>query len=130
MGIVMDLDKTQNALFHQFEHAYWAIENVAFGSDGADGSVIVSFNFSAYPSRESKKAMEQLTEPVSNGKFGGPVLNMVQSNLYRWTGMFRASDIFAVGIPVLKEEQLEILYPFVKSYLKLTDAQDILEEGA
>ncbi len=44
--------------------------------------------------------------------------------------MARASDIFAVGIPILKEEQLEILYPFVKSYLKLTDAQDVLEEGA
>jgi hypothetical protein len=74
VGIVMNLDKSQNALFHQFEQAYWAIENVAFGSDGADGSVMVSFNFSAYPSRESKKAMEQLTEPVSNGKFGGPVV--------------------------------------------------------
>jgi hypothetical protein len=130
VGIVMDLDKSQNALFHQFEQAYWAIENVAFGSDGADGSVMVSFNFSAYPSRESKKAMEQLTEPVSNGKFGGPVMNIVESTLYRWSGIFRASDIFAVGIPVLKEEQLEILYPFVKSYLKLTDAQDVLEEGA
>ncbi len=124
----MDVDKSQNTLFHQFTGAYWAIENVAFGSDGADGSVMVSFNFSAYPSRESKKAMEQKVTPVSNGTFGGPVMNIVESTLYRWSGMFRASDIFAVGIPVLKEEQLEILYPFVKSYLNLTEAVDVLEE--
>lgn len=53
---------------------------------------------------------------------------LVDSCLYRWVGMFRASDIFPDGIPTTTTAQLAILYPFVKQYLNLVDVVDVLEE--
>ena len=128
MGLLMDLPKEHNSLYHDFTDAYWAIAKVSFGSQGGDGSVMTSFEFAAFPTRESKKATETFQEATSLPTFGGPIYGIVDSCIYRWMGMFRASDIFADGIPTTTAGQLALLYPFVKRYLDLVDVVDVLEE--
>ncbi|MFA7126356.1 MAG: hypothetical protein WC182_02175 [Bacilli bacterium] len=129
MGLLMNLPKENNSMYLDFLEAYWAIGKISFGSNGGDGSVMCSFNFSAYPNRDSKKATEALVEPSIMGGFGGPLHSVVDSCLYRWTGLFRASDIFPTGIPTTSDEQLALLYPFVKQYLNLVDVVDVLEDA-
>ncbi len=89
---------------------------------------MTSFEFAAFPSRESKKATESFQEATSLPTFGGPIPGIVDSCLYRWVAMFRASDIFTEGIPTTTTAQLAVLYPFVKQYLDLVDVVDVLEE--
>jgi hypothetical protein len=129
MGILMQLPKEANTLYFHFDTAYWAIENVSFGSQGGDGSVMVSFLFTAYPNRDAKQKTASLEQVQQFSMFGGPISTMYEAQLYRWAGLFRASDIFAHGIPTSFTEQLAILYPFVKTYLNLADATDVLEES-
>ena len=129
MGIMMRLPKEANTLYYDFESAYWAIENISFGSQGGDGSVMVSFLFSAYPNRDAKQKTTSLEQVQQFSTFGGPTSMMYEAQLYQWAGIFRASDIFLHGIPTSFTEQLAILYPFIKAYLNLDEATDVLEES-
>ena len=129
MGLLMDLPKENNALHHDFLAAYWAIENISFSSDGPDASVMVSFLLHAYPDREAKQKTNALAIVEPFRDFGESLGQTVAARLYRWAGLFPAVMIFTSGIPISRDAQLEILYPFVKSYLDLSDALDVLEES-
>jgi len=128
MGLLMDLNKENNHLHFDFPNAYWIIDYVTFGTpEGGDGSVMVMFSFKAFPTREAKLATDTNTAVQVLLGFGGPTQGITRAELYSWTGEFRASDIFPSGIPTTKEEQLALLYPFVKYYLNLTNAVDVME---
>ena len=128
MGLLMDLDKDCNALAHAFPMAYWSIESVSFSSDGPDASVMVSFFLHAYPDRQAKLDTARFAQVVPFRDFGEPVAQTVDARLYRWAALFPAAMIFTGGIPIRREDQLAILYPFVKQYLNLVDVVDVLEE--
>jgi hypothetical protein len=53
----------------------------------------------------------------------------VDARLYRWDALFPAAMIFTGGIPISRAGQLAVLYPFVKQYLNLVDAIDVLEKS-
>lgn len=128
MGLLMDLDKDCNALAHAFPMAYWSIESVSFSSDGPDASVMVSFFFYAYPDRQAKLDTAGFTQVAPFRDFGEPIEQTVNARLYRWAALFPAAMVFTGGIPISRSDQLAILYPFVKSYLNLADAVDVLED--
>ncbi len=124
MGLRMALKKENNGLYCEFPGAYWCIDDIAMGKDGAT-DVMVHFFFSAYPSREAKQMAGETAELLP---FGGGPSHFYQPVLYRWEGLFRATDIFPDGMLVTEAAQKEVMYPFVKAYLNLTEAEDILEE--
>ena len=123
MGLLCALHKEYNCLYQDFPTAYWSVDNIALGKDG-DG-VMVRFEFTAYPSREAKQQENTL---VSQLLFGGPVFPHVQAALYQWVGLFSAVEIFPDGMPITEAAQKDVLYPFIKEYLQLSDAVDVLEE--
>jgi hypothetical protein len=125
MGLQFDLNKENNILYTDFYDAYWSIEDISIESYG--GAVMVRFTFYAYPSRESKTKTINL-ESVTQLDFGGAMSTVSNGRLYQWDGAFTASDVFPDGIPVTTEGQLEILYPYIKEYLGLSDAVDVLED--
>lgn len=124
MGLIMPLPKENNPLYYDFPQAYWSIDEIVMGKIGAD-EPIVRFTFTAYPSREAKGMTNQM---IPNIGFGGASVSLYQSALYRWTGQFRAFNIFPDGMPITESAQKAILYPFVKSFLGLTNAVDVLED--
>lgn len=128
MGLLMDLPKECNSLHHDFNQAYWSIEDISFASQGSDGSVMVAFMFHAYPDREAKRKTLLFEEALPFRTFGGPITQTVNARLYRWAGLFTASLIFPNGIPTTRNGQMAAMYPYVKSYLNLGDATDVLED--
>ena len=123
MGLQFSLHKEYNSLYQDFPTAYWSVDNIALGKDG--DAVMVRFEFTAYPSREAKQQENTQVSPLS---FGGSVFPHVQAALYQWVGLFSAAVIFPDGMPITEAAQKEVLYPFIKTYLQLSDAVDILEE--
>lgn len=123
MALKMLLKKEHNHLHYDFPDAYWRIEDVNFGN--LDGNTIVVFKLAAYPNRGSAQMLNQEVGSIS--AFGSPANTLINNILYGWVASFRADTIFTDGIPLLESEQRAILYPFVKEYLNLTDAVDVLE---
>jgi hypothetical protein len=123
MGLQFALHKENNAFYTDFPEAYWAVDNIAMGKDGS--AVMVRFEFTAYPSREAKHLQNSRVAPLA---FGGPVFPHVNSALYQWVGLFQAEEIFPNGMPVSEDAQKDIMYPFIKNYLGLSDAIDVLEQ--
>ncbi|GEM_PF-3445739 len=128
MGLLMDLPKECNAVDHDFPMAYWSVESVSFASDGPDSSVMVSFLLQAYPDRDSKVRTASFAQAASFRDFGEPIGRTVDARLYRWAALLPAAMVFTGGIPLSRASQLAVLYPFVKQYLGLMDAVDVLEE--
>ncbi len=128
MGLLMDLPKECNSLHHDFDQAYWSIEDISFASQGSNGSVMVSFMFHAYPDREAKRKTLSFEEVQPFRTFGGSIEQSFHARLYRWAGLIEASLIYPNGIPTTRSGQLAVLYPYVKSYLDLVDAMDVLED--
>jgi hypothetical protein len=125
MGLSFTLNKEDNHLYCDFAEAYWSIDDIAFYTTG-NNITMVRFNFNAYASRDAKLLRSTTITPLHH--FGGPCSTVVDPLLYQWCGEFDASTIFPNGIPTSVNEQKIILYAFVKSYLNLTDAVDVLEE--
>jgi len=123
MALKMLLKKEHNHLHYDFPDAYWRIEDVNFGN--LDGITIVVFKLAAYPNQESASKINQKVNYIDD--FGAPSNTLVTNILYSWVANFRANTIFTDGIPLSESEQRAILYPFVKEYLNLTDAVDVLE---
>lgn len=124
MALRMALPKENNPAYMDFSDAYWCIDDIAMGKIGAD-EPMVRFTFTAYPSREAKYKTSQ---PIPGFGFGSASKPVYEPALYRWEGQFRASDIFPTGMPVTEAAQKAILYPFVKTYLGLTNSVDVLED--
>lgn len=124
MALQMDLNRGSNHLYVDWIAAYWVIENIRVGNQ--DGIATVAFDFCAYPSREARLA--NLTMVSSSLPFGGPARVAVEPVLYQWTAVFPATAVFGESLPLTEAGQRAVLYPFVKSYLGLTEAVDVLEE--
>lgn len=122
MGLQFTLPKENNAFYTDFPDAYWSVDNISMGKDG--DAVMVRFEFTAYPSREAKLNQDAMVNQLA---FGGPVFPHVNAALYRWVGLFQAIELFPEGMPIEESDQKDVLYAFVKSYLGLTDAIDVLE---
>jgi hypothetical protein len=126
MGLSFDLRKEDNHLYCGFASAYWSIDGIAFYT--TTGNItMVRFDFNAYASRDAKLLRSTAIAPLL--QFGGPCSTVVDPLLYQWCGEFDAGAIFPNGIPTPVDEQKIVLYAFVKSYLGLSDAFDVLEDG-
>lgn len=131
MAFNMFLAKENNHMYMDVL-AYWCIEDVVIDTSvsytdaGKDTQTVVSFVLRAYPAREAKS---KTGVPISSTLgFGSPSTIAVNPALYEWRAAFKVEDIFADGIPTTLNGQLAVLYPFVKDYLGLKDAIDIIEE--
>ena len=124
MGLQMALHKESNFLFHDFQTAYWCIENLRYvHNNGVNYNV---FDFNAYPSRDAKY---QNGYQISNQyDFGTAEGLAYKSGLYHWEAVFETAAIFPEGIPLSEASQKDTLYVLVKSFLNLTDAIDVLED--
>jgi hypothetical protein len=120
----MALAKENNILFYDFPNAYWVIEDVRFSNQ--DGVSYTAFEFNAYPSREASKRQGEAISPSL--AFGGAVKLAIDPRLYNWVCIESTSVLFPNGIPITEDEQKVTLYPFVKTYLGLSDAVDLLED--
>lgn len=126
MAFTMRLDKANNFFKQDFENAYWRLENINIGN--YDGETIINFQLKAYSNRES--VLTYKTEPAkARADFRGPTNIYEIPALYHWLGSFPAATIFPDGIPTSEAEQKNILYPFVKSFLRLKDFTDVYEVG-
>lgn len=123
MGIQMPLDKESNSLYMNFPTAYWCIEDIRYAN--SDGKNYTIFDFNAYPSREAKQKQGFPIESQYN--FGTAEGLAYSSRLYHWQAMFETSLTFPNGIPLSEASQKDTLYKLVKSYLDLTDYEDVLE---
>jgi len=124
MALQMPLDKENNHLYVDWESAYWVVENIRVGNQ--NGLATVAFDFCAYPSREARLAF--LMPIASNLPFGGPSRIAVEPILYQWTAVFPATSVFGESLPLTESGQRAVLYPFVKTYLGLAEAVDVLED--
>lgn len=125
MGLSFDLQKEDNHLYNDFPDAYWSVDNIAFYTT-TNNITMVRFDFNAYASRNAKQFRSSRITPTL--QFGGPCSSVVDPLLYQWCGEFDASGIFPNGIPTSVSDQKSVLYVFIKSYLGLTEAVDVLEE--
>jgi hypothetical protein len=125
MGLQFTLPKENNAFYTDVIDAYWSIDDIAMGKDG--DAIMVRFEFTAYPSREAKLMQNTM---VGQLMFGGPIFPHVNAALYQWIGLFQASEIFPDGMPIEESAQKDTLYPFIKDFLGLLDAIDVLEDEA
>ena len=123
MAIQMKLLKENNHMNIDFNNAYWVIENVGIKIENE--SLLYGFDFNAYANKESCDNSRNFKE-VKLLNFGTSKELVVNSLLYSYRGIYQASNIFPEGIPNNKDEQLAILYPFIKQELNLTDFIDIL----
>ena len=123
MALQMTLSKDHNHIGCDFPQAYWRIEDINVGN--TNGDAVVVFKLIAYPNRE---ASHRLGQPVPSMTFGSPYLVVVENALYAWVATFPAHQVFPSGIPFSEAGQRAHLYPFVKAYLNLVDAIDVLEE--
>ena len=120
MGLSLTLTKEQNTLYHDFENAYWAINDLSYDTTSC------YFRLNAYPSREAKlKNLTTLENPTIG--FGSSGSKVVNSILYTWEVQLAISDIFPNGIPLDSDEQKTTIYEWIKTYTKLP-FEDVLEE--
>ena len=122
MAIQMKLLKENNHINIDFNNAYWVIENVGIKIE--NDSLLYGFNFNAYANQEACEN-SRIYKQVDLLNFGSPKETVINSLLYSFRGIYQASYIFPEGIPNNKDEQLAILYPFIKQELNLTDFMDI-----
>ena len=120
MGLKMTLVKEMNHMYTEFVDAYWCIEDVGYDTQS------VVFTLYCYPSREVKLNHLHILENPSLG-YGSAISNVINGRLYLWEGQFSIEDIFPQGIPLGKDEQLKVLYKFVKDYTQLP-FKDVLED--
>jgi hypothetical protein len=123
MGLQMGLQKENNVLYYDFINAYWTIEDIRFSNQ--DGTNYTTFEFNAYPNREAYK--REGIPFTSNLNFGGATSLAINPMLYNWVCIEKTSLLFPDGIPVSETEQKDILYPYLKSYLEITEAVDVFE---
>lgn len=121
MGLKLTLSKENNCLCTEFKDAYWVVTNISYSLTA------VSFYLICYPSREARH-LDNTPITTSSLPIGGPPLSVVKTELYRWRGQFAISSIFPHGIPIKPDDQMRILYSFVKAYTGLA-FDDVLEEG-
>lgn len=122
MGLLLTLPKEKNALYYDFEDAYWAIDNVFYSCDRID------FFLHAYPSRESKKKNYSILENPSFGYGSANGAGSVSSDLYTWHVTMSLTKVFKDGsIPAGKDAQYTAIYNWIKWYTELP-WKDVFEE--
>lgn len=126
MGLLMKLPKEDNALYTDFDQAYWSIEDIMFAN--LNGQAYVEFSLFAYPSRETKpKNMEPMPTPTF--VVGGPTNIAYSTRLYQWRESALTDQLFPDGIPLSESAQKDVLYSYVKERCCLVDYTDVLEDG-
>lgn len=120
MGFLLPLEKTKNNLYHDFDPAYWAIEDLSYNP------TVCFFRLCAYPSREARHMNLHILDNPSIG-FGSCGDNTVRSQLYNWEVQLAIVDVFPEGIPLDADMQKQIIYEWIKSYTALPFI-DVIEE--
>lgn len=120
MGLLLPLKKTQNNLYHDFNPAYWAIDDLGYDTTAC------FFRLNAYPTREARHMNMHILENPTIG-FGACGDNTVHSQLYTWEVQLAIADIFPNGIPLDPNDQKTAIYEWVKAYTGLP-FEDVLEE--
>ncbi len=120
MGFLLPLSKTQNTLYHDFDPAYWAIDDLSYDTTSC------YFRVNAYPSREAKQMDKCVLDNPSIG-FGSCGNNVVSSILYTWEVQIAITDVFPTGIPLDSDVQKTMIYEWVKSYTGLPFT-DVIED--
>ena len=124
MAIQMKLFKGNNHINIEFNNVYWVIENVCIKIE--NNSLLYGFNFNAYANKEACEN-SRIYKQVDLLNFGSPKETIINSLLYSFRGIYQTRYIFPEGIPNNKDEQLVILYTFIKQELNLTDFIDIFD---
>lgn len=121
MGLKMTLPSDKNHLATTFLDAYWVIVELGYDFN------TLTLRLACFPSREAKQLNGTSVENPSIGNYGSckPTYN---SELYSWTQILFISDVFPNGIPLGRDEQLKVLYTFIKGFTGLP-FEDVLEEG-
>lgn len=124
MGLLLKVEKNNNALYTDFPDAYWKIENILVSHQ--DGEDYIVFDLNTYPSREASK---MTLVPIDNTfPLGGAVKVAYEPMIRHWQGMFKASDIFKGGtMPISEKEQKKVIYAFVKAHTNL-GFEDVIED--
>lgn len=125
MGLQFTLRKENNFVYMDIPDAYWAIEDIGIGTE--NGRTLLRFAFRAYASLEAKrkKGMPVQYEDIA---WGASYIEIYSPVLYEWIAEFPVADVFPSGIPITEAGQKDVLYPFLKQYLQLSDALDVLDE--
>ena len=119
----MDLGKEYNYLYMDVVDAYWSIGNIRF--DTLNDTTVCLFDFTCFPSRDSKQRNGESIQPLS---FGASERYKVDGCLYRYAGEVTALTLFPNGIPLDVSIQKHVIYEYLKIYLGLTNYTDVLEE--
>lgn len=121
MGFLMNLPKTDNSLFADFENAYWSIEDLGVGIPEEiiqNADMVLRGELRAYATRDSKYHGGQTIQTGlpfgGDGMYYNPVL-------YRFYFQFNVVDVFPEGVPVSYGEMKAKVYPFLLKYLGLAD---------
>ncbi len=123
MGLSMTLAKDKNRMYHEFEDAYWAIDNVIYSFDQID------FQLMAFPSREAKLMNYSMLENPSIGYGSAYGAGTVDSPLYLWHVRMELTNIFPDGsIPAGRDAQYTAIYNWIKAYTGLPFT-DVLEDA-
>jgi len=120
MGLKLTLNAENNSMGHPFVDAYWVVENLKYEMKD---KLSIEFDLNCYPTRESSKMTGQKVVPMeymepTNTKVNGKLCGMHHLNF--------AVAIFPEGIPMERDEQLTIIYTFIKAYTGLP-FEDVLE---
>lgn len=127
MGFLINLPKTSNRMYMDFEKAYWYLDNIRVIYDDNDIQKVL-YDVTAYPSREIRDNEGLWLAPAY--PFGQPTSSRVDSCLYSFTDIHAVSEIFPDGIPYDKVQVKKILYEHFKQYLDSLGIEytDVLEE--
>lgn len=120
MGLQMTLPKQYNALYNDFENAYWSIDGINYGND-LQGNLTVLFDFNCYASRDAKKQhgkdVQNLSFGASNGTVCSPILYMCKSIQCKITDLLKDVSTGGRTLPLLEAEQKQLLYNWLKKKL-------------
>ena len=122
MGLKMTLPSDKNHMATTFTDAYWAVVELRYDFD------TLTFTLACYPSREAKLLNGRRIKDPSISVFGScePIYS---PELYSWTQILFISEVFPLGIPLGRDEQLKALYTYIKTYTGLP-FEDVFEDAA
>ena len=123
MAIQMKLGKEYNGLGIDLIDAYWRIENVGTKIDD-DDKIKIGFNFNCYVNKDSCLKTQNM-ELVQRLNFGGSVSSHYDGKVYSFFGIYLVDNVFPNGTPNSRNEQLSVLYEFLKTELELENYTNI-----
>ena len=127
MALSATITKDYNYLDTDFLNAYWHLSQVALGEK--DGSYVVGYTLTAYPSRSAKQKTES-RNIVSQYSIGGSTHYQYDAAIYEFVETIPFENVFPNGIaPTTLDELKSKTYQYIKRSNPKMNFSDVLEEG-